>query len=138
MKILRALPIVLLAALAGCNHLDSPTEPGDSTRRPLNQSVTLAPGQEVSIGGGFYLRCDRVYNDSRCPRNVTCVWEGEVSVDIVVRTENVSFRFTLTTHSRRVSVLGFGLELKDVTPEPEAGTPIPDGAYRATIEVGSV
>jgi hypothetical protein len=133
-----ALPVLLVFALAGCNHMDSPTEPGGSSLRPLSQSVTLSPGQEVSIGGGFTLRCDRVHDDSRCPRGAQCVWEGDVSVDIVVRSENASFRFTLTAHSPRVSVLGFGLELKTVTPEPVLGQPIPADAYQATIEVGSV
>jgi hypothetical protein len=131
------LPLCLVLALAGCTHTDTPTEAGASSLRPLNQSVTLAPGQEVSIGGGFYLRCDRVHDDSRCPRGAQCVWEGDVSVDVVVRTENVSFRFTLTAHAPRVSVLGFGLTLHEVTPAPVLGQTISPSDYRAVIEVGA-
>jgi hypothetical protein len=29
---------------------------------------------------GFHLKLQRVFDDSRCPEGVTCIWAGEVSV----------------------------------------------------------
>ena len=33
---------------------------------------------------GYFLRLKSVLNDSRCPKGVTCIWAGEVSVTIEV------------------------------------------------------
>lgn len=33
---------------------------------------------------GYYLRLQRVFDDSRCPEGVTCIWAGEVSVVVQV------------------------------------------------------
>lgn len=33
---------------------------------------------------GFYLKLQRVFDDSRCPEDVTCIWAGEVSIIIEV------------------------------------------------------
>lgn len=33
---------------------------------------------------GFYARLNTVFNDSRCPEGVTCIWAGEVSATIEV------------------------------------------------------
>lgn len=37
---------------------------------------------------GFQLILKNVYNDSRCPEGVTCVWAGEVTVEIEVFENN--------------------------------------------------
>lgn len=33
---------------------------------------------------GYYLRLKSVFDDSRCPENVQCIWAGEVSVIVEV------------------------------------------------------
>ncbi|MBC7523304.1 MAG: hypothetical protein H7239_02550 [Flavobacterium sp.] len=33
---------------------------------------------------GYHLQLKKVFNDSRCPKNVSCIWEGEVSAIIAV------------------------------------------------------
>jgi hypothetical protein len=33
---------------------------------------------------GYYLRLQSVFDDSRCPKGVTCIWAGEVSVVVEV------------------------------------------------------
>lgn len=37
---------------------------------------------------GFYLRLKNVFDDSRCPENVQCIWAGEVSTTIEVYNNN--------------------------------------------------
>jgi hypothetical protein len=36
---------------------------------------------------GYYLQLKNVWDDSRCPEGVNCVWAGEVSVSIKVYNE---------------------------------------------------
>jgi len=46
--------------------------------------VHLSPGEEIPVdGSAVRLRFAGVVEDSRCPREVTCVWAGRAVVEIV-------------------------------------------------------
>ena len=54
-------------------------------------SVLLFSQSEIKITSkkcipkkGFHLKLQRVFDDSRCPENVTCIWAGEVSAMVEV------------------------------------------------------
>jgi hypothetical protein len=54
-------------------------------------SVSLFAQNEIKITSkkciprkGFHLKLLRVFDDSRCPENVTCIWAGEVSALVEV------------------------------------------------------
>ena len=54
-------------------------------------SVLLLAQSDVKITSkkcipkkGFHLKLLRVFDDSRCPENVTCIWAGEVSAVVEV------------------------------------------------------
>ncbi len=54
-------------------------------------SVLLLAQSDVKITSkkcipkkGFHLKLLRVFDDSRCPENVTCIWAGEVSAIVEV------------------------------------------------------
>jgi len=54
-------------------------------------SATLFAQSEIKITTkkciskkGYHLRLKRVFDDSRCPENVSCIWAGEVSIEIEV------------------------------------------------------
>ena len=49
----------------------------------LNQETELAPGQSVQ-SGALRVTFTQVDGDSRCPADVTCVWEGDARVKIDV------------------------------------------------------
>lgn len=40
--------------------------------------------KECTLKKGIQLRLKRVFDDSRCPENVQCIWAGEVSVALIV------------------------------------------------------
>ena len=54
-------------------------------------SATLFAQSEIKITSkkciskkGYHLRLKRVFDDSRCPENVSCIWAGEVSIEMEV------------------------------------------------------
>lgn len=54
-------------------------------------SATLFAQSEIKITSkkcipkkGYHLKLKRVFDDSRCPENVSCIWAGEVSIEIEV------------------------------------------------------
>lgn len=84
----------------------------------------------------------RQVTDSRCPRDVTCVWEGEVAVELWVSTgtdEPVQVMLIPDKPkgegSTAVLRQGHTLRIDRVTPEPVADGPPPRSDYRALLTV---
>lgn len=74
-----ALPLLLLPplALAAC----APAErPGNAS---ANGVVTARLGETVRLGG-LRVRPIAVVEDSRCPRDVTCVWAGRLRLRVAI------------------------------------------------------
>ncbi|HEX2614659.1 MAG TPA: hypothetical protein VHL10_04140, partial [Nitrososphaera sp.] len=79
--------------------------------------------------------------DSRCPSDVTCIWEGQVSVlvDLTSASDGKSFgNFTLTIrgsgstdNSSAMTVNGYSLRLVDVQPYPVSTQKISPSEYSA-------
>jgi hypothetical protein len=97
------------------------------------QIATLAVGQRVTIASGDALRFERVVSDSRCPIGVTCIWAGEVTVALTLRTPTGGESFTLSDQAPTRVVGGHSFALLSVDPHPTANSTIPERAYRATI-----
>ena len=69
-------------------------------------------------------------NDSRCPEDVICIWQGmaEIKIDIL-KPEKSSL--LINTHNNRIdSVSGYSFELKKVEPYPISTQPINQKDYR--------
>lgn len=120
-----------------------------STPRPATPSLAhVKPGEEFTLaleqgnvaieGTPYLLTFTRVFEDSRCPAGVTCIWEGNARISIFVsdfsQTDNWppgsnsveidGFIVTLNTSPRFPTEGGDGhlmLELRRLAPEPGAG-----------------
>jgi hypothetical protein len=71
-------------------------------------------------------------SDSRCPRNAVCVWQGEVSVQLSVNSENVTIKVPGTA-----TAAGYQIEVREVTPYPDDPPPA-KSTYRAVVVVSTV
>lgn len=79
-----------LFAVTGC-FIESPVDPG-----PVDQTVTLAPGQSASITGTTVtLTFDGVTGDNRCPADALCVLGGSATVKVDARSSSGSRSITL-------------------------------------------
>jgi len=108
----------LLLALAACATGLARTAPQNSAR--LGRAVPV---------GGITVRPDRVVEDSRCPRDVRCVWAGRVIVSAIVSGGGWSRRVDLTL-GEPVPIADGTLTLQSVTPERGSARPIPLRNYR--------
>jgi len=70
--------------------------------------------------------------DSRCPLDVTCVWEGEVTVKIHVRNQTHKTAGSFTPNYTLSYITPYNVTLVDVQPHP-ISTEKPD--YIATLEI---
>ena len=124
-----------LFLLASCST--SPTSPRAVS---VGDRFTLAPGQTAQVEGtGLRVTFESVTADSRCPVDVTCVWEGDAVVVVSVRPASAgAVQHDLHTAGRYPSEAQEGdylVRLVDLAPvRREGGSPGP-GAYRATFVV---
>lgn len=138
------LVVAIFAACAG-----APVEVPDPVHGPVEvgQEFTLAVGDSARIGATeLVLMFESVSEDSRCARNVTCIWEGNARVKLVLRDhshrdartievldENLELNTSGRFEQRRKIPVGF-IELRRLAPRP----PIEDPKkYVATLFIGA-
>ncbi len=133
--LLLSLALFLIPVLSpGC------TDQSANTRVNLNQEFTLAIGQSAEINGeNLTVRFNDVVEDSRCPKNVTCIWAGRVSTIIDVtkdgkKEQTVLTEMGLTSDAAQQEYQTYLFKFR-VDPYPEAGKQINKSDYRLALTV---
>lgn len=100
----------------------------------LGNEVTLAPGASVTYTPAkVVVELVGVVTDSRCPRDVTCMWAGEVKVLVSIRdNEKPPTRHEISEGGHEIAG-DYRLSVVRVQPEPVASGKIPPESYRATL-----
>jgi hypothetical protein len=129
--------VLLVAAACG----GSATAPSGETAA----QVTAAAGDTVELGIGdvarisdssIRIRFDGIAEDSRCPTDVVCVWQGDAHVRLAVTTSGPEWAVGLHTgiEPRQVVVAGFIIRLLDVSPAPVSDRTIRPDEYTIRLE----
>lgn len=134
----RAIPLasalgLLLAGCQGGSLTGIDKELGDPFGLRIGETAVLDDG-------GITLALLDIPEDSRCPVNVVCVWQGNARLAMRATVGGEAHRFALNTAIGVVGpgeavVGGYLVELLEVDPRPVAGEPIPRPAYRALLRV---
>ena len=132
-------PLIALLFVAACGGgQDSAGAAQEIVTPGTEQVVTLTVGEQRDLPGGITLGLTAVPSDSRCPRNVTCVWAGSAAVTLSLKSGSSDTTATINTgvDPRQFTWRGWHVRLRDVTPSPDAGASTPRDAYRVTVGVG--
>lgn len=127
--------LVLTAVLLLGGHVAA----GARTAR-AGWEVRVRAGRVVTLDGGrLRVRFVRVAEDSRCPEDVTCVWEGKAEVLFEVGGKSWGGKRSLKLHtSRGASEEGYGrytVKLLALGPRPRSDRKIAPAQYTATLLV---
>ena len=86
--------------------------------------------------------CFLTVEDSRCPKDAICVWEGQAEIDLKVTIDGEESTLSLIARvgeayaDLAVGTVGsYEFTLTDVSPHPESGETVEDEEYIVTIEV---
>lgn len=128
----------LLLLLTGCAGSQDPATVGQAAGLPAGeQEVRLAIGETRTLPGGARLSLTAVPGDSRCPRDVACVWAGSVAATLHLTAGYADTTATINSmmEPRAFAFRGWRVALLGASPDPEAGTPIPPESYRVSLTV---
>ena len=123
--------ISLLALLAGCASIPRSGSGSESAgpRARFGEEFPLPLGESIPLdGSGYTIVFRKVLEDSRCPVDRTCVWEGNARIEIELKAavEADSGLVELNTSSRFPTpnaVAGVVFEVRRLEPAPRADTP---------------
>lgn len=102
---------------------------------------TIETGKSVYVKGArLTIKFVEVVEDSRCPRDVNCIWAGNAKLKLLVskgkkRSQEVELNSGIEPTT--VTVFGYDLSLKDLTPYPDTSNPSRD-TPKALISVKAV
>ena len=130
---------VVLLALS-CGQASEPVPDRNLTVSPPVTHVTLHVGETVVVNH-VDITFNAVLEDSRCPVDVTCVWEGNARIELGVGPgfggDGPTIQMILNTSLglREGEAWGQRITLVDVRPAPVSTEPIPADAYEVDLKV---
>jgi len=128
--------LFLLVLLSGCNKNSELT--GDSSFS-LNDTLKLAINKSaINNENQLTIRIDSVLNDSRCPMDVECIWEGNAAVRFLFINDKEKTKFILNTYGgsnfRSDTIIdGYSIQLVKLQPYPVSTKVISNDEYVAEL-----
>jgi len=125
------LGFMAIAALLVACEKDSKMEGCEDLRI---KTVELNKCAEKATADGTPEVCFTELNDSRCPINADCVWQGVAIAKFTLKADGTQHQITLATTkiagfpSTDTTVSGYNVKLLNVTPYPGSTTPEPTRA----------
>jgi hypothetical protein len=128
--------LMMAACLAACG--DGTTSASTMTV-PLGREFTLRVGETAVVDDtGLRISVDKVADDSRCPVDVQCVWEGDAAVSVAIVDPSAPRSYELHTSGRYAQEATHGayrVTLVRLDPAPRSTVPLSSSDYRATLRV---
>ena len=106
-------------------------EPDVAFSLPIGKTATVS-------GSPTRITFKQVRDDSRCPRNVVCVWEGDARIEVAVAREGLpseSAVLTLSSPGNETQVGGLFVRFVGLAPYPESPQPNAPRQYVAELVV---
>ena len=108
----------------------------------FDKDFALSTGEMVQVEGGMgYIKFIKVLQDSRCPVNVTCVWAGNVKIELeIMGSDRKKFSISLNTgiEPNTVSLQGYVLQLISILPLKVEGVSISPEQYQVKLRITSL
>lgn len=107
----------------------------------LGEEFSISPGQKAEISdSGLEITFNKVLEDSRCPKGVECVWEGNGRVEISVNRQGYETEIkelNTTLESGQTETGKFRIRLLELLPYPEKDIEISSESYRIRLIIES-
>lgn len=130
---------LLAVGITGCGNPTVPGQSADFALLSASQEIVLEYGEDVFLEGSVLrVSFNEVLEDSRCPTDVTCVWEGNGKVIIgIAAGMGTTHALVLNTSLEPRSAVWSGIRvtLLELNPAPHAGSEIPPESYTVRLRL---
>lgn len=132
---MKFLTISLLLVFSGCTKVETV-----SPQPVLGTKVEASVATELVFQEGLKLKITKI-EDSRCPKNVTCVWAGMARVFFTISEKGISKDAIIDFESKVIQTsieLGsqkYTIEVSDVLPYPENSGETNQKVYKVVLLV---
>lgn len=142
MKMINSLLAILIIISAACTNDPDENTTGNSSYRLIkgindSAAVTLKYGEETVVNENIKIKFNGVNEDSRCPMDAICIWQGNAAAEIEITTpdEKITEVLNSTVLPQSVWVSGITIELKQVNPYPSTLTKIEPKDYSVVLNL---
>lgn len=128
------LPLVLLGLIGSATTAYTLTsnDGGDDDGRSI--PVILEVGDSLELPDGSDLEFVELLDDSRCPADAMCVWQGQADLQFELDGQRFAVAFT-SPDDEVVVVDGWAIQVLDVQPYPLASVPHDPADTEVTVRV---
>jgi hypothetical protein len=111
----------IIALFAGCKKT--------ATKNAATVSVAMEQCVQKLYGADNLSLClDELVEDSRCPTNANCMWQGVARLRFSMQLQNQSYSFVLSTSNVQsfrtdTTIQNYRISLRQVTPYPGKASP---------------
>jgi hypothetical protein len=127
-------------AAAAIDATHSPAAASIDPATPLGQPFALVEGEAAIVDGRLTVRFSDLIEDSRCPTDVQCVWEGNAAIAVEVSiADSLPATLCLNTNPRfatAATYASYSIELLALDPYPSMSTATAEPFRAALIVTG--
>ena len=128
------LPMILFGLLSSAIGGYVLTSHGDSSDGGRSRPVVLGVGDSFELPDGSTLEFVELVQDSRCPADAMCIWQGEAVLQFGL--DGLRFKTRFTSPDDEVTVVdGWAIQVLDVQPYPLASQPHDPADTDVTVRV---
>ena len=131
-----ALPVLIAV---GCSESTAPGSDRQDALIAAAQEMTLRVGEEKAVSKSVVrLAFGLVVEDSRCPIDAVCVWQGNAMVELGIRAgmgPTQPIRLNTTLEPRSTVWNGIRISLLELQPAPRAAEPTKPDAYQVKVRL---
>ncbi len=135
----RILAMTMVLAAAACSNSTDIEINSDQAVVDAPVELTLRVGEEKPVAGSVIrLSFMQVVNDSRCPIDAICVWEGNAAVEVGITVgtgPTVPFRINTSLDPTVARVGSVYITILELTPAPQSGVTTDPADYALKLRV---
>jgi hypothetical protein len=127
------IPVLLSLLIAGA--VSPPACDGGAS---LDKEFKLRFGGDAAVGDGLKVKFSALVEDSRCPKGVDCIWEGNAKIRVELTgagKQAASVELNTNVEPKSASGAGYEISLVKLDPYPIADARPKEKDYVATLSV---
>lgn len=126
--------ISILLLLSACEKRNQLTNNDNNKLRRTNYFNLEPHHPQCDSLENYCIALDSVVEDSRCPQNVQCIWQGRAIAKFIL-TENNQQHFFILELTKDTTINNYKITFETLTPKPIYDSIVLDINYVANVKV---